>query len=88
MDCVLCHSSNRAELSTEMMIHFSGLRTIDNPGILVFPRVLVCLDCGSVQFILAETELSLLAQGIPATRPLVGTKTTDPGADFDRSLRQ
>ena len=46
-----------------MMIHFSGLRNIDNPGILVFPKVLVCMDCGFSDFRLKEAELVLLAKG-------------------------
>jgi len=44
-----------------MIIHFSGLRNIDNPGILAFPKVLVCLDCGFSQFTISNTELALLA---------------------------
>jgi hypothetical protein len=43
-----------------MMIHFSGLGNIDNPGILAFPKVLVCLDCGFSQFTISNAELALL----------------------------
>ena len=38
MYCPSCRSSNQAEFTTEMMIHFSGLKNIDKPGVLVFPR--------------------------------------------------
>jgi hypothetical protein len=44
-----------------MMIHFSGLRNIDKPGILAFPKVLVCLECGFSQFTISNTQLALLA---------------------------
>jgi hypothetical protein len=61
MHCALCESSNQAEFTTEMIIHFSGLKNIDKPGVLVFPKVLVCLDCGSSRFTIPGTDLALLA---------------------------
>lgn len=45
-----------------MMIHFSGLRNIDYPGIPAFPRISVCLNCGSSRFNIPETELNRLAE--------------------------
>jgi hypothetical protein len=67
MSCTLCLSSNQAEFTTEMIIHFSGLKNIDKPGVLVFPKVLVCLDCGSSRFTTPETELRVLGKGIAAS---------------------
>ena len=60
MFCALCQSGNEAEFTAEMMIHFSGLRNIDNPGVLTFAKVSVCLGCGSSRFTIPETELALL----------------------------
>jgi hypothetical protein len=60
MNCA-CRSGNQAEFTSEMMIHFSGLRNIDHPGILVFRNVSVCLDCGASRFAIPEAELALLA---------------------------
>jgi len=48
------------------MIHFSGLKHLSNPGVLVFPRLLVCLDCGVSQFALPERELGQLKETIAA----------------------
>jgi hypothetical protein len=62
MYCALCESSNQAEFTTEVMIHFSGVKKLDKPGVLVFPKVLVCLDCGSSRFTVRGTDLALLAQ--------------------------
>jgi hypothetical protein len=62
MYCALCESSNQAEFTTEVMIHFSGVKNIDKPGVLVFPKVLVCLDCGSSRFTIPGTDLALLAE--------------------------
>ena len=69
MSCALCASVNEAEFTAEMMIHFSGLRNIDRPGVLVFPKVLVCLDCGFSRFTVAEKELALLAGDTPTMKP-------------------
>ena len=45
------------------MIHFRGLENIDNPGVLTFPQVLICLDCGDSRFTVSTTELVELARG-------------------------
>jgi hypothetical protein len=46
-----------------MMIHFPGLKHVANPGVFVFPKLLVCLDCGVSQLMLQETELRLIGKG-------------------------
>jgi hypothetical protein len=63
MNCVLCQSVNQAEFATEMMIHFSCRRYIDNRGVLAFPKISVCLDCGFSWFTMPEIELRELASG-------------------------
>jgi hypothetical protein len=63
MYCALCHSNNQAEFSAEMMIHFSGLKHIDNPAVLAFPKVSICFDCGFSGFITPPTELRELGDG-------------------------
>jgi hypothetical protein len=62
MYCVLCHSVNEAQFTAEVMIHFSGLGNIENPGVPVYPKVSVCLDCGAAQFTASESQLALLAE--------------------------
>jgi hypothetical protein len=63
MSCLLCLSDNQAEFAAEMIIHFSGRKNIDNPGVRVFPKLLACLDCGFSRVIVPETELAILANG-------------------------
>lgn len=63
MSCRLCSSANEAEFTAEMMIHFSGRQHLENPGVLTFSEMLVCLDCGSTRFTIAEAELTLLREG-------------------------
>jgi hypothetical protein len=50
------------EFSTEVMIHFTGLKNQDTPGVLLFPKFLFCLDCGFARVTIPETELALLAE--------------------------
>ena len=69
MHCALCESSNQAKFPTEMNIHFRGLRNIDKPGVLVFPNVLICLDCGFSTFTTPKSELALLAKVLRQVTP-------------------
>ncbi len=64
MPCLLCGSGNEAELTGEIVIHFSGLKNLDKPGVWVFPNLLVCLDCGFLQSTVPAPELTFLAVGI------------------------
>jgi hypothetical protein len=62
MSCQQCESSNEAELATEMIIHFSGLKNPDKPGVWVFSKLLVCLDCGRSRLKIPEKELAAVAK--------------------------
>lgn len=66
MSCLLCPSDNQAEFAAEMIIHFCGRKNIDNPGVQVFSKLLVCLDCGFSRVIVPETELAILSNGASA----------------------
>jgi hypothetical protein len=46
-----------------MILHFRGLKNVDKPGVWVFAKFLVCLDCGFSHFTVPESELALLATG-------------------------
>ena len=63
MYCLSCSSTKQAELTAEMMIHFRGLAHRDNPGVLLFPEIRVCLGCGLSQFTVPEAELASVAKG-------------------------
>jgi len=62
MSCQLCGSGNETELAAEMIIHLSGLRNLDKPGVWVFAKLMVCLDCGCSQFTVPERELASIAR--------------------------
>jgi hypothetical protein len=57
MSCKSCKSEHQSNLSAEVAIHFPGLRGLDEPRVLVFPKLVVCLDCGLAEFEVPETEL-------------------------------
>jgi hypothetical protein len=59
--CPSCQSSNQAEFPSELLIHFSGRENLDKPGVWVFPKLLVCLDCGFLQSTVPAPELAQLA---------------------------
>jgi hypothetical protein len=44
-----------------MGIHLPGLENIDKPVIWVFPKLVVCMDCGIAEFVVPEAELRRLA---------------------------
>jgi len=62
MSCRICGSGNQAKLTAEMVIHFSGLKNLDELGVWVFPKLLVCLDCGCSHFTVPERELASIVK--------------------------
>jgi hypothetical protein len=62
MSCKSCQSQNQSNLNGEIAIHFPGLKGLDKPIVWVFPKLLVCLDCGFTEFAIPETELRLIAE--------------------------
>ena len=59
--CTFCTSSNQREFPAEVNIHFPGLRNAERHGVFVFPRLLICLDCGSSSFTMPTSQLAHLA---------------------------
>ena len=58
--CKSCGSMNLREFTGEIAIHFSGLKNVNRPAVCVFPRLAICLACGSTDFSVPEDELRLL----------------------------
>lgn len=63
MSCKSCGSINQRKFSAEMAIHFPELKNIDEPVVWVFPKVMVCLDCGTAEFVVPGADLRQLAKG-------------------------
>jgi hypothetical protein len=63
MYCPSCASSRQAEFAAEVNLHFRSSHQLDQPGLLAFPKVLVCLDCGLSRFTATKTQLANLVIG-------------------------
>ncbi len=63
MSCRVCASANQSRFPTEIAIHLPGLST---PHVFLFPKIVVCMDCGFTEFSIPETELPRLAKNDPA----------------------
>jgi hypothetical protein len=62
MTCKSCTSENQQRFTSEIAVHFAGLKNLDKPPVFVFPKLLVCMDCGFTEFAIPETELLLLGK--------------------------
>src|SRR5208282_2820118 len=62
MSCKSCSSENQRKFSSEINVHFPGLKNLDKPPVLLFPKLLVCMDCGFTEFAVPENELHLLGR--------------------------
>jgi hypothetical protein len=60
MACAVCSSLNEAEFAGELMLHFPSATLITKPGVLTFPMISVCLDCGGARFNTPFEDLRLL----------------------------
>jgi hypothetical protein len=63
MPCKSCGSANQKKFIGEMGIRSPGLKNIDKPIVWVFPELIVCLNCGTAEFVVPEAELRVLAKG-------------------------
>lgn len=61
MKCLLCAADNRADFSAEIHIHFPFRKDLVKPGVFLFPKVMICLNCGALSVKVPETELRELA---------------------------
>ncbi len=62
MSCKSCGSANQRIFDAEVGIHFAGLKGLDKPVVFVFPKLLTCLNCGFIEFVVPETDLQSLVE--------------------------
>jgi hypothetical protein len=60
MTCRLCGSKSQEEYGAEINIHIPTGG--DKAAVLLFPKLLVCLDCGVAEFTVPEAELRQLGK--------------------------
>ena len=61
MACFSCRSQNVKVFTSEINIHFPGKENLTK-GVLAFPKLLACLDCGLTDILLSEDELRRLKE--------------------------
>ena len=61
-----CQSGNLREFAGEICIHLPGIKNVDKPHVMVFPTLVVCLNCGLAEFSIPHHELQLLANTVIA----------------------
>jgi hypothetical protein len=62
VSCGSCSSNSQTQFGSEIIIHFSGLKNLDKPTVMVFPKIMVCLDCGLTEFTMPGAELRMLGE--------------------------
>ena len=61
--CRACGSANLHELVAEACLNFPGLKGLKTEPILIFPKPVVCMDCGFVESTLSARELEQIRTG-------------------------
>ena len=61
--CKSCESNNLKELGSEVCVHFSGLQGLSKTPFMIFPKLMVCLDCGFTEFAFPEAQLLIVREG-------------------------
>jgi hypothetical protein len=77
MSCQICGSGNEAELTAEMLVHFPALKSLDKPAVWLFPKLMVCLDCGCSRFTVPERELASIAHTLEISSPTSESSARD-----------
>jgi hypothetical protein len=62
MACISCGVPNQGKFLAEVDIHFPELRNVNNSPVLLYPELLVCLNCGKAEFTVPKDQLVLLAK--------------------------
>ena len=60
MHCKSCQSTRQRVFSGQINIHSPGYEGLTKPTVMLFPKVVICLDCGFAEFEIPEAELRQL----------------------------
>jgi hypothetical protein len=58
MACKSCGSGNQGKFLSEVDSHFPRSRDVKRSPVLVYPELLVCLNCGKSEFTVPKDELN------------------------------
>ena len=63
MVCKQCATETKV-FDSKVAIHFPGLAGLNKPIVWVFPKLRVCLHCGSTEFNVPRHELDVLEENV------------------------
>jgi hypothetical protein len=69
MPCRSCASESQKTFGSEISIHFPGRKGLDRTAVLVFPKLVVCTNCGFTEFTIPDAELHRLREPDAIQRP-------------------
>lgn len=69
--CARCSSRDKKDFNAEVAIHFTGIEGLNKPIVWVFPKMQVCLNCGTTTFTVPERELCVLVDANPVEGALI-----------------
>jgi hypothetical protein len=55
--CKSCASSNLRELRSEICVHLPAFVSLNKDPFFIFPKLIVCAECGFSEFIFPEAQL-------------------------------
>jgi hypothetical protein len=64
MPCQKCGLEQQSKFNAEINVHFPGHESRDKASILIFPELLVCLNCGFTELSISKKDLPSLAMGV------------------------
>ena len=63
MSCLSCESESQTEFPSEICVHHPGLENLGKPAVMLFPKLLTCMNCGFTEFRMTDNQLGLLGMG-------------------------
>jgi hypothetical protein len=60
--CKSCGLEKQREFTAEIAVPFPGLNGLERPIMWLFPKLIVCLNCGNAEFAVPKSELRVLAK--------------------------
>jgi hypothetical protein len=66
MACTRCGSSRQGKFVSEVALHLPPPKGLNSSAVFILTTLLICLDCGLVEFTVPKDQLQLLAQGSAA----------------------
>ena len=62
--CKSCASGNLKELRSEICIHLPWFESSNREPLFIFPKLIVCAECGFSEFLFPETQLRTVRECI------------------------